>query len=129
MPAPQESRDLAVIAATAAASKQASTLVALDVSERLALTDVFVIATGSNERQVQAIVDEVQLKMKEAGAPVQRMEGYQNARWVLADFGAIVVHVQHAEERDFYALERLWHDCPIVPLPDEARGIVEENEA
>jgi ribosome-associated protein len=81
------------------------------------LTDVFVIVSGTSERQVGGIVDEVERQLAEHGAHPMRREGDRDWRWVLLDYGAIVVHVQHAEERDFYGLDRLWKDCPRVPLP------------
>jgi ribosome-associated protein len=115
--------DLARIAGQAAADKLASDVVLIDVSDRLAITDVFVIASGSNERQVEAIVDEVEEKLRMAGAKPLRREGKRDGRWVLLDYAEIVVHVQHAEERVFYALERLWKDCPLVEFtPDAASG-------
>jgi ribosome-associated protein len=106
--------DLARIAGRAAADKLASDIVLIDVSDRLAITDVFVIATGNNERQVEAIVDEVEEKLRLAGAKPLRREGKRDGRWVLLDYADIVVHVQHAEERVFYSLERLWTDCPVL---------------
>ena len=81
---------------------------------------MFVIVTGNNERQVEAIVDEVEEKLRRAGAKPVRREGRRDGRWVLLDYGDIVVHVQHAEERVFYALERLWKDCPFIPFVDAA---------
>jgi ribosome-associated protein len=112
-------RDLALVAARAASDKLALDVVLIDVSDRLAITDVFVIATGSNERQVEAIVDEVELKLRDAGVKPLRREGRRDGRWVLLDYSDIVVHVQHAEERVFYALERLWKDCPFIPFTPE----------
>jgi ribosome-associated protein len=109
-------RELALVAANAAADKLATDIVLIDVSERLAITDVFVIATGSNERQVEAIVDEVEEKLRLAGVKPLRREGRRDGRWVLLDYADIVVHVQHAEERVFYSLERLWKDCPFIPF-------------
>ena len=108
---------LARVAAQAAADKLAKDILLVDVSDRLAITDVFVIVTGANERQVGAIVDSVEEKMRAAGAKPPRREGERDGRWVLIDYGEIVVHVQHEEERQFYALERLWRDCPTIPLP------------
>jgi ribosome-associated protein len=107
-------RELALTAAAAAADKLATDIVLIDVSDRLAITDVFVIATGNSERQVEAIVDEVEARMRAAGAKPLRREGRRDDRWVLLDYAEIVVHVQHAEERAFYALERLWRDCPTI---------------
>jgi ribosome-associated protein len=88
----------------------------IDVSEQLALTDVFVIVSASTDRQVGAIVDEVEDQLREKGAKPIRREGERDGRWVLLDFGDIVVHVQHDEEREFYELERLWKDCPEIDL-------------
>jgi ribosome-associated protein len=113
---------LAQIAGHAAADKLATDIVLIDVSDRLAITDVFVIATGSNERQVEAIVDEVEEKLRLAGSKPLRREGKRDGRWVLLDYSEIVVHVQHAEERVFYALERLWRDCPLIDFDPMAAG-------
>ena len=116
MTATEHARDLALAAANAAADKLATDIVLIDVSDRLAITDVFVIATGNNERQVEAIVDEVEEQLRLAGVKPLRREGRRDGRWVLLDYADIVVHVQHAEERVFYALERLWRDCPVIPF-------------
>lgn len=121
MSATETARELALVAANAAADKLATDIVLIDVSERLAITDIFVIATGTNERQVEAIVDEVEEKLRLAGVKPLRREGRRDGRWVLLDYAELVVHVQHAEERVFYALERLWKDCPVIPFtPDSA---------
>src|ERR671937_1899187 len=120
MTATEEAIELAHVAAQAAADKLATDIVLIDVSDRLAITDVFVIATGSNERQVEAIVDEVEEKLRRAGAKPLRREGKRDGRWVLLDYSDIVVHVQHAEERVFYALERLWRDCPQLEFTPDA---------
>ncbi len=117
MTATERAVELAGVAARAASSLKADEIIALDVSEQLVLTDVFLIASGTNERQVAAIVDAVEEAMFKAGSKPIRREGKSEGRWVLLDFGDIVVHVQHAEDRVFYALERLWKDCPVVPLP------------
>ena len=117
MPATDRARRLAETAALAAADKLAHDVVAIDVSERLPLTDCFVIASAPNERQVQAVVDNVEEKLRALDAKPVRREGTQEARWVLLDYADIVVHVQHEEERAFYALERLWRDCPVLELP------------
>jgi len=113
---------LAQIAGHAAADKLATDIVLIDVSDRLAITDVFVIATGSNERQVEAIVDEIEEKLRQVGSKPLRREGKRDGRWVLLDYSEIVVHVQHAEERVFYALERLWRDCPMIDFDPMAGG-------
>lgn len=109
--------ELVVVAARAASDKLASQIIAFDVSEQLAITDAFVIASAGNERQVQSIVDEVEEKLRQHGAKPIRREGEREGRWVLLDYGDLVVHVQHEEERQFYALERLWRDCPTIKLP------------
>jgi ribosome-associated protein len=116
--ATEESVHLAQVAARAASDKLATDIVLIDVSERLVITDVFVVVTGNNERQVEAIVEEVEEKLRVAGSKPIRREGQRDGRWVLLDYGDVVVHVQHAEERVFYALERLWKDCPFIPLTE-----------
>jgi ribosome-associated protein len=121
--------ELAVAAARAAADRKAQEIIALDVSEHLVLTDVFLLASGTNERQVRAIVDAIEEALFRAGAKPIRREGEQAARWVLLDFGDIVVHVQHAEDRVYYALERLWRDCPAVDLPPDARASAPSDDA
>jgi ribosome-associated protein len=120
--------ELAITAARAASDLKADEIIALDVSEQLVLTDVFLIASGTNERQVSAIVDAVEEALHRAGAKPIRREGKSEGRWVLLDFGDIVVHVQHAEDRVYYALERLWKDCPVIDLPADARGGAGETE-
>ncbi len=104
-------------AARAAADKLAQQIIAFDVSEQLAITDAFLLASATNERQVKAIVDEIEDKLREIDAKPIRREGQRDGRWVLIDYGDVVVHVQHEEERSFYALERLWRDCPAIELP------------
>lgn len=121
MPATTRAVELTVAAAEAAADKLADDIVALDVSEQFVITDVFLLCSAPNDRQVRAIVDAVEERLRELGAKPIRREGEREGRWVLLDFGDIVVHVQHAEERVFYALERLWKDCPEVPLPEAVR--------
>lgn len=118
---------LAKAAAEAALDKIAKDVVAVDVSDHLPLTDIFVVASAANERQIGAIVDEVDERLREQGARTIRREGDRNARWVLLDFGDIVVHVQHVEERGYYQLDRLWKDCPSIDLeavPSPARPAV-----
>ncbi|AHC26541.1 MULTISPECIES: ribosome silencing factor [Mycobacteriaceae] len=123
MTATAEAVQMASIAARAASDKLADDVVVIDVSEQLVITDCFVIASASNERQVNAIVDEIEDKMREAGHKPARREGTREGRWTLLDYVDIVVHVQHTEEREFYALERLWRDCPTVPVDlGEPRG-------
>ncbi len=116
MTATDRALELVAIAAQAAHDKQAESILAYDVSEQLAITDAFVIASANNERLVGAIVDEIEDKLRESGAKPIRREGQRGGRWVLIDYGDVVVHVQHEEERTFYALERLWSDCPAIPL-------------
>lgn len=118
MTATPHALDLTAAAAGAAADKLARDIVAFDVSDQLVITDVFLICSAANDRQVRAVVDAVQERMLDLGAKPVRREGEREARWVLLDFGDIVVHVQHQEERAYYALERIWRDCPVVPVPD-----------
>jgi ribosome-associated protein len=110
--------ELAVAAATAAAEKQASDIVALDVSDTLIITDVFLLCSARNERQVKAIVEEIEARLDRLDVDPIRREGERDGRWVLLDYLDLVVHVQHQEEREHYGLERLWKDCPTIPLPD-----------
>jgi ribosome-associated protein len=109
--------ELVHVAARAASDKLGEDIVAFDVSEQLAITDAFLLVSGSNDRQVRAIVESVEDTMREAGAKPVRREGQREGRWVLLDFADVVVHVMHVEERAFYALERLWRDCPVIALP------------
>jgi ribosome-associated protein len=118
MTASAEARETALIAAQAAADKLATDVSIVDVSERLAITDAFVLTSAPNERQVQSIVDAVEESLREHGVKPVRREGVAEGRWVLLDFVDVVVHVQHAEERAYYALERLWKDCPVIPFTD-----------
>ena len=122
MTATERAVDLTIAAARAASERKALEIIALDVSEQLVLTDVFLIVAGRNERQVGAIVDAVEEALHKMGAKPLRREGKSEGRWVLVDFGDIVVHVQREEDREFYALERLWKDCPAIELPEDARG-------
>jgi ribosome-associated protein len=122
LPVTERALELAMTAAQAAADKKAQDIVVIDVADQLAITDAFVIASASNERQVLAIVDAIEealLNLPEKAKPVRR-EGERQGRWVLLDYIDIVVHVQHTEEREFYALDRLWKDCPTIPFVDRA---------
>lgn len=110
--------ELARIAAEAAAEKLAADIIAYDVSEQLVITDVFLLCSAANDRQVRAIVDQIEERMRLAGVRPVRREGEREGRWVLLDYLEVVIHIQHAEERTYYALERLWKDCPRVPLPE-----------
>ncbi|MEU3275515.1 ribosome silencing factor [Saccharomonospora sp. NPDC006951] len=125
MTATAEARDIATAAAHAAVDKKATDVVVLDVSEQLVITDAFVIASAPNERQVGAIVDNVEEKLRIAGHKPVRREGAREGRWVLLDYVDVVVHVQHDEERSFYGLERLWKDCPRI----EVAGLSDGHEA
>ena len=119
MTATDRAVELVHVAARAASDKLAEHILAFDVSEQLVITDAFLLASAPNERQVLAISDAIQeslLGLPEKAKPVRR-EGERDGRWVLLDYAEIVVHVQHSEEREFYALERLWRDCPVIPLP------------
>jgi ribosome-associated protein len=120
VPATERARELALTAAQAAADKKAEDIVILDVADQLVLTDAFVLASAPNERQVLAIVDAIEerlAQLPEKAKPVRR-EGERSGRWVLLDYIDIVVHVQHTEEREFYALDRLWKDCPTIEFVD-----------
>lgn len=118
MPAQQSAIDLAIAAAEAAANKLATDIVILDVSEQLVITDCFVLCSGANELQVKSIVDAIEEALHKLGEKRIRREGHQENTWVLLDYGDIVIHVQKAEERIHYAIERLWKDCPVIPLPE-----------
>ena len=120
MTATERAVELIEMAALAAADKLATDIIAYDVSEQLVITDAFLLCSGSNDRQVRAIVDEIELKLRQAGAKQVRREGEREGRWVLLDYLDIVVHVQNAEERQYYMLERIWKDCPRIPLPQPA---------
>jgi len=120
MPATERARELALTAAQAAADKKAERIVILDVADQLVITDAFVLASAPNERQVLAIVDSIQERLRELPEKIRpvRREGERSGRWVLLDYEDLIVHVQHAEEREFYALDRLWKDCPVIPFTD-----------
>jgi ribosome-associated protein len=108
-------------AADAAAEKLGTDLIAYDVSEQLAITDVFLLVTAANERQVGAVVDGIEEVLRRLDSKPIRREGDRQLRWVLLDYLELVVHVQRAEERQYYALERLWHDCPRIDLGVDVR--------
>ncbi|MFL6090432.1 MAG: ribosome silencing factor [Aeromicrobium sp.] len=116
MTADERAVELTRAAAVAAGDKLAQDVLAFDVSGQLALTDVFLLCSAANDRQVKAIQDGIEERLLELGAKPIRREGEREGRWVLLDYGDIVVHVQHAEERVYYALERLWSDCPLIDL-------------
>jgi len=114
--------ELTAIAAAAAADKLAEDIVALDVSETLVITDVFLLCSASNDRQVKAIVDGIEEALDKIDVDPVRREGERDGRWVLLDYIDIVVHVQHDEERHYYGLERLWKDGTRIPLPESVTG-------
>ena len=118
MTASNEAIEVAIAAAQAASDKLATDIVALDVSDQLVITDVFVVCSAANERQVKSVVDEVEKILHGMGVKPIRREGLKGAHWVLLDFGDVVVHVMQAEDRMHYAIERLWKDCPLVELPE-----------
>ena len=118
MTATDRAVELVEIAAAAAAEKLASDIIAYDVSDQLVITDAFLLCSASNDRQVRSIVDEVEERMRKAGLRPVRREGEREGRWVLLDYIDVVIHVQHAEERVYYSLERLWKDCPVIALPE-----------
>ena len=113
------SRDLACLAARAASSKQGQDVVILDVRELITITDYFVIASGTSERQVKSIADELQDELRNHGAKPVRREGEAGSPWILLDFVDFVVHVFHQEQRDYYRLESLWSDAPVVEWTEE----------
>lgn len=127
MTATTEAIETTQIAARAAVGKLAVDPVAFDVSERLAITDIFLIVSGSNERQVGAIVDAIEEALHKRGIKRARREGDRENRWVLLDFIDVVVHVQHKDERAEYSLERLWRDCPRIEL-DVADVVADASE-
>ncbi|TXH45478.1 MAG: ribosome silencing factor [Actinobacteria bacterium] len=118
MTASERALDLVRLAAAAAADKKADNIVAIDVSEQLAITDVFLLCSAGNDRQVKAIVDAVEEALDAVDVDPVRREGERTGRWVLLDYVDFVVHVQHSDERQFYGLDRLWRDCPVIALPE-----------
>lgn len=121
MTATDRAIELTRAAAQAAVDKLGTDLIAYDVSDQLAITDVFLVVTAGNERQVGSIVDGVEEALRDLDAKPVRREGDRQQRWVLLDYLDLVVHVQHTEERQFYALERLWRDCPEIDLDIDER--------
>jgi len=114
--ASEKAIEIVQIAASAAVDKVAENLVALDVSNPIPLTDIFLIASGRNERQVMAISDAIEEKLLEHGVKLLRREGKSTGRWILLDFGEIICHIMHEEDRIYYSLERIWSDCPVISL-------------
>lgn len=123
MTAHDHARELTRVAAQAASGKLASNPIAFDVSEILAIADVFLVVGASNERQVGAVVDAVQEQvLAQMGDKPARREGDRENRWVVLDYLDVVVHVMHAEERETYSLERLWRDAPQIPIVLDAES-------
>ena len=118
----EEIDERVLTALRAAAEKKAVDSVLLDLREIASFTDFFVITSGSNERQVQAISDAVVETLKKSGSPVSRVEGYKTAEWILLDYGDFVVHVFDEKARRFYDLERLWRESRGVELPADVAG-------
>lgn len=116
MTATPEALEMAAVAARAADDKLATDIVVIDVSGQLVITDCFLLASADTERQVNAIIDEIEDKLREAGHKPLRREGTREGRWALLDYNELVVHVQHVDERDYYSLDRLWKDCPVVEI-------------
>lgn len=116
MTAPQISIDRAKVAAKAADEKLGKNIAVIDVAGVMAITDVFVIVSADNERQVAAIVQEVEDDLTEQGVEPKRREGNRENRWVLLDYGNFVVHIQRDAEREFYGLDRLYADCPAIEV-------------
>lgn len=125
MVASAQSHEMVQIAAAAADGKGGEDFVAFDVSEPLPLVDAFLIITGNSERNVAAIADAVEEDLLAAGHKRLRREGRAESRWVLLDFGDLVVHVFHQEERTYYGLERLWKDCPLIEVTLPSRSASE----
>ena len=116
-------KEMALIAAKALDEKKGGDIAAIEITEQTTLADYFVIATGSSNTQINALCGAVEKAMKEqAGEDPLRREGYRDGTWVLLDYGCVVVHVFSAEAREFYSLERLWHDGKPVDLPGGRRG-------
>lgn len=135
MTATQKSIELARAAARAASDKLAHNVTAIDVSDRLAITDIFFIASAASERQVNAIVDGIEDELHKFDLRPVRREGRSGGRWVLLDYADIVFHVQHEEDRVFYAIERLYSDCPVIDLqlsesdPSTAAPAADDSQA
>lgn len=110
--------DILILAAKAADSKRAENLVALNMNGISLVADYFLICHGNSEKQVQAIAREIKEKAHEQNLNVKRLEGYEEARWVLIDLGDVIIHVFHKDERDYYNLERLWGDAPVEDLKE-----------
>ena len=130
MSALEESIRIATIAAKAADEKKADDIAVIDVSDMIAITDCFVVASADNERQVGAIVEEIEDEMTKAGFEPKRREGNRENRWVLLDYGLVVIHVQRQAEREFYGLDRLYRDCPLIEIEglEQPKNDISEHE-
>ena len=122
MPASKSVTELTQVAARAIADKFGTEMIAIDLSDQMVLSEVFLIATGANIRQVDAIADEVEEKLRLIGEKPARREGTDE--WIVLDYSDLVVHIQSAELRRYYMLDRLWNDCPTIEL-----DVVKENVA
>jgi ribosome-associated protein len=122
MPASKSVTELTQVAARAIADKFGTEMIAIDLSDQMVLSEVFLIATGANIRQVDSIADEVEEKLRLIGEKPARREGTDE--WILLDYSDLVVHIQSAELRRYYMLDRLWNDCPTIEL-----DVVKENVA
>ena len=122
MPASKSVTELTQVAARAITDKFGTEMIAIDLSDQMVLSEVFLIATGANIRQVDAIADEVEEKLRLIGEKPARREGTDE--WILLDYSDLVVHIQSAELRRYYMLDRLWNDCPTIEL-----DVVKENVA
>ena len=122
MPASKSVTELTQVAARAIADKFGTEMIAIDLSDQMVLSEVFLIATGANVRQVDAIADEVEEKLRLLGEKPARREGTDE--WILLDYSDLVVYIQSAELRRYYMLDRLWNDCPTIEL-----DVVKENVA
>jgi ribosome-associated protein len=114
------SREFAIAAARAASSKKAQDVVVMQVRDLIVITDFFVLATGTSDRQVRTVAQEIENVLRDQGMKPVRREGQREGRWVLLDFVDFVAHVFHQEEREYYGLERLWSDAPLVAWEDQA---------
>jgi ribosome-associated protein len=114
------SREFAVAAARTASSKKAQDVVVMEVRDLIVITDFFVLASGTSDRQVRTVAQEIENALRARGMKPVRREGQREGRWVLLDFVDFVAHVFHQEERDYYGLERLWSDAPLVEWEDQA---------
>lgn len=112
-------RDLLLTTVMAADDKRAEQIVALNMKGISLIADYFLICHGNSDKQVQAIAKEMKEKAEELGYTVKRMEGFDEARWILVDFGDVVAHIFHRDERSYYNLERLWGDAPIENIQSE----------